>query len=382
VAAFFIEAGISHWVAISALLRFSPYSNLQSFLYSDHTEKSQLEFLIMNKTPALPLSILVLQIAFNGATAMAVESPSTEPSTQTAAFDINEPLFVSGFQDFTMLLINREEVITDAKLFESDLESGIAATVNTISAANSAVSRNSDANIFSEGDILSGLVQDQTAPISFTFDQNFKIAFPLHGYTPYTAPISAVFDHHMTEGNCGDKIITAYTGEQGLAYYGHSSWSYPATGSTCAGGRLFEFAQKNMAPFSINGQYIGGKYLAYDGHTGFDYPVPLKTPIYATADGTLRLTRNDYNEIMIDHWNGYTSHFLHCSFIFPVADGRTVKKGDLIGYSGDTAVKGHPHLHYTIKKDGIRIDPYGWTGNYKDPYQMLNRSVVNIKMWE
>ncbi|MEM7036815.1 MAG: M23 family metallopeptidase [Bacteroidota bacterium] len=40
-----------------------------------------------------------------------------------------------------------------------------------------------------------------------------------------------------------------------------------------------------------------------------------------------------------------------------VQKGQRVKRGDLIGLSGNSGLSKGPHLHYDIKKDGKKIDP-------------------------
>jgi len=42
---------------------------------------------------------------------------------------------------------------------------------------------------------------------------------------------------------------------------------------------------------------------------------------------------------------------------FTVEEGQSVKKGDLIGYVGNSGMSARPHLHYEIMKDGKYVDP-------------------------
>jgi len=95
-------------------------------------------------------------------------------------------------------------------------------------------------------------------------------------------------------------------------------------------------------------------------HWGMDFTSPKGTPVYATGDG--KVARADSNSsgygnhIRIDHGFGYVSLYGHLSK-YNVTAGRTVKRGDLIGFVGSTGRSEAPHLHYEIFKDGQRINP-------------------------
>ena len=95
-------------------------------------------------------------------------------------------------------------------------------------------------------------------------------------------------------------------------------------------------------------------------HTGLDFRAPVGTPVYATADGTVEHSGrrgNGYGiHINIDHGYGYSSKYAHLSKTL-VSEGQKVKRGDLIGHSGNTGLSKGPHLHYEIIKDGKKIDP-------------------------
>jgi len=94
-------------------------------------------------------------------------------------------------------------------------------------------------------------------------------------------------------------------------------------------------------------------------HQGQDITVPSGTPIYAPADGIVK--RAYYvggfgNHIKLDHGNGYTSLFAHLSKI-KVKYGQKVKRGDIIGLSGNTGRSTAPHLHYEIHYYGSPQNP-------------------------
>jgi murein DD-endopeptidase MepM/ murein hydrolase activator NlpD len=95
-------------------------------------------------------------------------------------------------------------------------------------------------------------------------------------------------------------------------------------------------------------------------HKGMDFTAPRGTPIYASGDG--KVIRADSGSsgygkhIRIDHGFGYVSLYAHL-YKYNVRKNQKVKRGDLIGYVGNTGRSVSPHLHYEIKKDGKNINP-------------------------
>jgi murein DD-endopeptidase MepM/ murein hydrolase activator NlpD len=94
-------------------------------------------------------------------------------------------------------------------------------------------------------------------------------------------------------------------------------------------------------------------------HQGQDITIPIGTPIYAPADGVVK--RAYYvggfgNHIKIDHGSGYTTLFAHLSKL-KVKYGEVVKRGDIIGLTGNTGRSTAPHLHYEIHYYGTPQNP-------------------------
>ncbi len=94
-------------------------------------------------------------------------------------------------------------------------------------------------------------------------------------------------------------------------------------------------------------------------HQGQDITIKTGTPIYAPADGTIK--RAYYaggfgNHIKIKHDSGYTTLFAHLSKI-NVKHGQKVKRGDVIGLTGNTGRSTAPHLHYEIHHNGEPQNP-------------------------
>ena len=95
-------------------------------------------------------------------------------------------------------------------------------------------------------------------------------------------------------------------------------------------------------------------------HTGIDFAASIGTPIYATADGkvvTVDMKFSGYGKLVeIDHGFGYRTRYAHMHD-FAVRAGQSVKRGDLIGYVGNTGLSTAPHLHYEVLISGTQVDP-------------------------
>src|SRR5207249_449514 len=115
---------------------------------------------------------------------------------------------------------------------------------------------------------------------------------------------------------------------------------------------------------------------------GYDYLSACGSPVYAAAAGVLHYPKSripGYRkpaafhvlEIDLDFPMGYKLYYLHlsnymtndctncvCSFKSNVVgDSVPVNAGDLIGYSGDTGIPGHPHLHFEVRNPNGKSIP-------------------------
>jgi murein DD-endopeptidase MepM/ murein hydrolase activator NlpD len=94
-------------------------------------------------------------------------------------------------------------------------------------------------------------------------------------------------------------------------------------------------------------------------HAGCDFSAPQGTAIYATGNGTVvKASRAGAlgNAVVIDHGYGYVTKYGHMSK-FAVRQGQKVKRGDLIGYVGNTGLSAAPHCHYEVWKDSKHVNP-------------------------
>ncbi|MBL7833390.1 MAG: M23 family metallopeptidase [Cyclobacteriaceae bacterium] len=105
-------------------------------------------------------------------------------------------------------------------------------------------------------------------------------------------------------------------------------------------------------------------------HTGIDFAAPIGTPIYATADGKVEevsVKFSGYGKmVVLDHGFGYKTRYAHMHD-FAVRTGQNIKRGELIGYVGDTGISTAPHLHYEVMLNGVLINPVHYFFNDLSP---------------
>ncbi|MBU1659308.1 peptidoglycan DD-metalloendopeptidase family protein [bacterium] len=99
----------------------------------------------------------------------------------------------------------------------------------------------------------------------------------------------------------------------------------------------------------------------YRAHLGVDYAAKGGTPIFAAGNGKIIFAgynRGYGNLIKIQHSDGYMTLYAHQkSFRNGIRNGVYIKKGQPIGYVGNTGLSSGPHLHFGLYKDGAAIDP-------------------------
>ncbi len=95
-------------------------------------------------------------------------------------------------------------------------------------------------------------------------------------------------------------------------------------------------------------------------HNGEDISAPLGTEVVASNDGVVRLTVDHFfsgKGIFLDHGLGLYSMYFHLSEVL-VRDGDLVRAGQVIGKVGATGRATGPHLHWGVKLNGARVNPY------------------------
>jgi murein DD-endopeptidase MepM/ murein hydrolase activator NlpD len=96
-----------------------------------------------------------------------------------------------------------------------------------------------------------------------------------------------------------------------------------------------------------------------NAHSGADFPSKAGEPIKAPAPGKVVIADDFYfsgGTVVIDHGLGVVSLFAHMSQIL-VKAGADVGAGEVLGLVGATGRVTGPHLHWTVRVNGARVDP-------------------------
>ena len=127
---------------------------------------------------------------------------------------------------------------------------------------------------------------------------------------------------------------------------------------------------------------------SYDGHQGTDFAVPsfaamrAGVAVLAAAPGEVRATRDGMpdlglegtpaaalegkdcgNGVVIDHGGGWETQYCHLrADSVAVAEGDRVEAGDRLGLVGFSGMTQFPHVHLSVRHDGVEIDPFDTDG--------------------
>ena len=120
------------------------------------------------------------------------------------------------------------------------------------------------------------------------------------------------------------------------------------------------------------GYRIDPVYKDRRAHMGLDFTAPMGTPIYATADGRVKdagfNTGGLGNRVVVSHGFGYETVYGHMVRI-KARVGETIKRGEVIGYVGNSGKSTGPHCHYEVHRNGIPVDPIYYFYNDLTPAQ-------------
>jgi murein DD-endopeptidase MepM/ murein hydrolase activator NlpD len=113
-------------------------------------------------------------------------------------------------------------------------------------------------------------------------------------------------------------------------------------------------------------------------HKGMDFKAPVGTPIYASGNGKVVLARRSATfgkVVYIDHGYGYRTIYAHMSKI-KARRGQKVKRGDIIGYVGNTGRSVAAHLHYEVHKNGRAVNPINYYYGDLTPEEFLAMQIA------
>ena len=98
-------------------------------------------------------------------------------------------------------------------------------------------------------------------------------------------------------------------------------------------------------------------------HNGIDFAMKPGNPVYTTGDGVVESVKFELfgygNSIIIDHGFGYKTRYAHMKSIV-VTEGMSLKRGECIGYSGNSGKSTGAHLHYEVLYRGNDVNPYNY----------------------
>lgn len=135
--------------------------------------------------------------------------------------------------------------------------------------------------------------------------------------------------------------------------------------SGSSGNGMLENSSGLICPLQYSGRYISsGYYRNSDGsyHGALDicvYGGTYGLNISAAESGKVITASYHWsygNYIVIDHGNGLSTLYAHCSSL-AVGAGQSVSKGQTIGYVGSTGNSSGPHLHFEVRINGSRTNP-------------------------
>lgn len=116
------------------------------------------------------------------------------------------------------------------------------------------------------------------------------------------------------------------------------------------------------SPFGYRSDPINGDSKL---HSGMDFACPPGNPVYASGSGKVESVGNEFtgygNSVVIDHGFGYKTRYAHLRDIY-VVEGMDIRRGDLLGTSGNSGRVTGPHLHYEVYYKGGVVNPH----NYMD----------------
>ena len=120
-------------------------------------------------------------------------------------------------------------------------------------------------------------------------------------------------------------------------------------------------------------------------HNGIDLSAPVGTPLYSPESGKVSKSYTNNTggkQIIIQHDNGYTTGYAHLNDRL-VQVGDRLNRGQIFAHTGNTGASTGPHLHFTVRKDNILIDPenVNFTHSKKKTYIALVVIAVVITVY-
>lgn len=136
------------------------------------------------------------------------------------------------------------------------------------------------------------------------------------------------------------------------------------------------------SPFGMRAHPISGIMRM---HHGIDLRASEGTQIFATAEGFVQFAGGSGSGygilIILSHNYGFETRYGHLSSAV-VTPGSWVKKGDLIGYSGNTGYSTGPHLHYEVRFLAQSVDPANFMSWNAQNFKNISTLEPNVSWQE
>lgn len=199
-----------------------------------------------------------------------------------------------------------------------------------------------------------------------------EVETKLNALNAQTKELRVSIDEYNSEMSRLDKEIKEAIRKANQSSSGSSGGS--SSGGSNAGSMNSNVSSSGWAwPLPYDGVYLtsyyGYRYHPLDGdwryHSGIDVSMSgaYGKNIVATRAGTVILSSLESesgtgygNYIIIDHGDGYTSLYGHCSALL-VSQGQRVSRGQIIARVGSTGWSTGPHLHFEVRYNGETVDP-------------------------
>ncbi len=101
-------------------------------------------------------------------------------------------------------------------------------------------------------------------------------------------------------------------------------------------------------------------------HEGIDISAPLGTDVYSAGNGVVEvadISNHGYgNQVVVNHGFGYKTRYAHLKAI-KVIVGQRIKRGEIVGYLGNTGRSTGPHLHYEVVYRNKPVNPINYFGD-------------------
>jgi murein DD-endopeptidase MepM/ murein hydrolase activator NlpD len=115
-------------------------------------------------------------------------------------------------------------------------------------------------------------------------------------------------------------------------------------------------------------------------HTGIDFPTNVGVPIYSTGNGKVIKIEHKINgygkNVTVDHGYGYKTLYAHMSKMVVKLNQR-IKRGEVLGFVGNTGDSTGPHLHYEVIYNGKKINPLPFCLNIKNYSEYKEFVILN-----